>query len=176
MSKVNLVELIHPEMDILFLGLNAPTESNNNGHWYSGSLAFWNLLFKSGLITERITTPMKANLIVFGSNSINYKNQIFGITDLNNELVETVSNKVTTTPEHVNRILNILDNNKVDKLCIMHSKVGERFEQSGLVKRKSGELDGYGEIGRYKSTTIYEVPFPTAFIAEKEKYYKLLIS
>ena len=54
MKIVNLQEYIHPKMDILFVALNAPEISNSNAHWFSGTLNFWNILFDSGLIVERI--------------------------------------------------------------------------------------------------------------------------
>lgn len=36
---VNLKEYIYPEMDILFLALNAPLVSNANAHWFSRNLS-----------------------------------------------------------------------------------------------------------------------------------------
>lgn len=35
---VTLKEYVHPEMDILFLALNAPEVSNANAHWFSRNL------------------------------------------------------------------------------------------------------------------------------------------
>lgn len=118
MEKVNLVEYIYPKMDILFVALNAPEKSNKNKHWFSGNLSFWNLLFKSGLITEQITKPACGDIKVFGSTGINFRHQFYGVTDLHNQLVQTNSSKVKTTDEQVKRILSILDKNEVNKVCL----------------------------------------------------------
>lgn len=174
MSKVNLKEYIHPEMDILFVALNAPAQSNNNRHWFSRNLSFWNQLYASGLITRPINDPLKGDEIVFSSKSINYKNQVYGVTDLNNKLVQTDSNKVKTNSEQVKRILEILNNHKVRKVCLLHNKVAKQFEKNNLVKRKTGKINGYGIIGEYQGIPIYEVPFHSASISNKEEYYKLL--
>ena len=81
-------------MDILFLALNAPVNSNNNKHWFSNNLSFWNVLFKSDLITQPVYDKMSADELVFGSQVINYKNAIFGVTDLNRRDVQTDSKDI----------------------------------------------------------------------------------
>jgi hypothetical protein len=54
---------------VLFLALNLPQQSDDNGHYFSGS---YRLLFKSGLMTEDV--PKSYGLkVVFGSTSVNYK-------------------------------------------------------------------------------------------------------
>lgn len=174
MSKVNLKEYIYPEMDILFVALNAPEQSNNNRHWFSNNLSFWNLLYGSKLISSPINDPLRGDEMVFGSNSINYKNKVYGVTDLNNKLVQTDSNRVKTTSEQVKRIVEILNNNRVWKVCLLHNKVAKQFERCNLVKRNTGKLNGYGIIGKYYGIPIYEVPFHTAPIGNKAEYYKLL--
>ena len=170
---VNLKEYIYNEMDILFLALNAPETSNANAHWFSRNLSFWNLLFKSGLITQKIKDPLKGDEIVFGSSKINYNQWIYGVTDLNNELVETNSQHVSIDTKHLNRILKILERNHVKKLCLMHSKVGECIRNSG--KLTDVQNNRYGYIGKIGETLVYEVPFHNASIANKEQYYQLLI-
>lgn len=170
---VNLQEYIYNEMDILFLALNAPETSNANAHWFSRNLSFWNVLLKSGLITQQINDPLIGDEIVFGSSRINYNQWIYGVTDLNNELVETNSQHVSIDTKHLDRILKILERNHVKKLCLMHSKVGECIRNSG--KLSDVQNNRYGYIGKIGETLVYEVPFHNASIANKEQYYQLLI-
>jgi hypothetical protein len=176
MAKVNLYEYLFPQMEILFLALNAPDKSNKNKHWFSNNLSFWNVLLDSGLITERISNPLEGDVKVFGGQHINYKNWVYGVTDLNRTDVETNSQKVKVGSIDVERILNILDNSKVNKLCIVHSKVAEAFEKYGLISIKSGKsINGYGLVGNYKHTEIYEVPFHNASIPNKAEIYAFLV-
>lgn len=170
---VNLKEYIYKEMDILFLALNAPVTSNANAHWFSRNLSFWNLLFNSGLITKQINDPLKGDEIVFGSSKINYNQWIYGVTDLNNELVETNSQDVSIETKHLDRILKILERNHVKKLCLIHSKVGECIRNSD--KLLDVLNNRYGYIGKIGETLVYEVPFHNASIGNKEQYYQLLI-
>lgn len=172
-NNVNLKEYIHPKTKLLFVALNAPVNSNNNAHWFSNNLSFWNLLYRSGIITSQINDKMKGDLKVFGDNSINYKNWNIGVTDLNRRDVETDSNKVSVLPSDVERIINIIKYNKINKLCLMHSHVGRAFrEYAHDVKFNNNR---YGRIGVFNRTEIFEVPFHSAMVKNKEKYYKMLI-
>lgn len=170
---VKLKEYIYKEMDILFLALNAPETSNVNTHWFSRNLSFWNLLSNSGLITQHINDPLKGDEIVFGSSHINYNHWIFGVTDLNNELVETNSQNVAIETKHLDRILNILESNNVKKLCLMHSKVGKVIRS--CAKLYDVQNNRYGYIGKIGETLVYEVPFHNAAISNREQYYQLLL-
>lgn len=176
MDSVNLSECIYKEMDIFFVALNAPVKSNNNKHWFSGSLSFWNLLFRSGLIKEQILNPLIGDVKVFKEHSINYNNWVYGITDLDRETVETNSSNVKTDKTQVARIISILKKRKVKKLCLVHSKVAEEFESQGYITRnyKAGK-NVYGKVGKYNGTEIFEVPFHNASIPNKELYYNQLI-
>lgn len=176
METVNLSECIYKEMDIFFVALNAPVKSNNNGHWFSGNLSFWKLLYRSGLITEPIINPLIGDIKVFKEHSINYRNWIYGITDLNRETVKTNSSNVKTDQAQVARIVSILDRCKVKKLCLLHSKVAEEFEAQGYITRNyTAGANTYGKVGNYKETEIFEVPFHNASIPNKELYYNQLI-
>lgn len=170
---VNLIEYIHPKMDILFVALNAPFNSNKNGHWFSNNLSFWNLLYRACVIIKPIRNKLQGDEKVFGDTSINYKNWKIGVTDLIRNIVETDSSMVEPQPQDVKRILNILKNNKVDKLCLMHSKVGKAFrEYSGIYFNHHR----YGKVGKYGTTDIYEVPFHNAPVTNKESYYSQLVN
>jgi len=176
MDSVNLSECIYKEMDVFFVALNAPVKSNSSKHWFSGTLSFWILLYRSGLITEQITNPLMGDVKVFKEHSINYNNWAYGITDLNRETVEINSSNVKTGKAQVARIISILDKYKVKKLCLLHSKVAEEFERQGYITRNyiSG-ANNYGKVGDYKGTEIFEVPFHNASIPNKELYYNQLI-
>ncbi|GHA25520.1 hypothetical protein GCM10007103_03440 [Salinimicrobium marinum] len=170
--KVNLSEYLYPEMDLLFVALNAPVNSNNNGHWFTNNLSFWNLLYRVGIITTPISNKLEGDEMVFGGTSINHKNWKIGVTDLIRTIVETDSTKVEPQPEDVRRILSILKNNKVCSLCLLHSKVGEAFRKySGITFNQNR----YGKIGTYGNTAIYEVPFHNAAVPNKDSYYSELI-
>lgn len=172
-SKVNLNEYIHPKMDLLFVALNAPVNSNNNAHWFSNNLSFWNLLYNTGIITAPIFNKLEGDIKIFGSNESNYKNWSIGVTDLNRRDVETNSNNVKILPTDVRRILRIIDSNQVDRVCLMHSHVGKAFRDYGNAIRF--KTNRYGQIGTLNKTKIYEVPFHSAMIKNKTSYYKLLI-
>lgn len=173
-TQVNLEEFIHPRMDVLFVALNAPTKSNDNGHWFSGNLSFWNVLFNAGLITSRIYDPCKGDELVFGGQAINYQNWIYGLTDLVRDVVETDSSKVSTTSDQVRRILEIVSDHRTRKICLVHSSVAGQFDAEGVIQERSGPLDGYGLVGEFNSIPIYEVPFHNASIRDKHLFYELL--
>jgi len=170
MPQSNLNEILHPKMDILFLGLNPPRNSNTNGKYFSNNLSFWNLLHRSGLIAESILNKLDGQDLVFRNQQINYKNASYGVTDLVHDIVETNSTKVKIAGSQIKRITDILDNYDCRILCLMHSRVAKKFKQSGLIDNEKS----YGEVGRYKSTMVFNVPFHCASIANKEYYYQIL--
>lgn len=172
-NKVNLSEYIHPKMDILFVALNAPKNSNRNAHWFTNNLSFWNLLFRSGIITKPILNKLEGDKTVFGHTKINFKNWSIGVTDLNQNIVETNSKNVKIDSSDVKRIIEILKTNRVKKLCLMHSKVGFAFRDFALEIKFNNNR--YGKIGQWEKAEIFEVPFHSAPIADKKKYYTMLI-
>lgn len=159
-------------MDILFVALNAPVNSNNNGHWFTNNLSFWNLLYRAGIITKPITDMLDGDEKVFGDTTINYINWTIGVTDLIGNVVETNSSKVVPSPADVKRIFEILHHNQVKRLCLIHSKVGEAFKNYFGITFNPNR---YGLIAHYRGTDIYEVPFHNASVANKDYYYALLI-
>jgi hypothetical protein len=164
--EVNLPEFLHPEMDILFLALNPPEVSNKKGHYFSRNLSFWNLMYDAGLITKPIFNPVLGDTTIFGGQTINYKNAVYGVTDLNRDVVETHSGSVDVEQTQVARTLNILKTHETKVLCLIHSKVATSFEEAGLIRRS-----GYGLVGTYENTKIYEMPFHSASIACKHLLY-----
>ena len=160
-------------MDILFVALNAPENSNKNAHWFTNNLSFWNLLYRSRIITEQITNKLEGDIKVFGDSKINHKNWVIGVTDLNRRIVETDSKKVDVRPSDIKRILEILKKNDVSRLCLMHSNVGTAFRD--FATEIKFNKNRYGKIGQFNNTEIFEVPFHNASIPNKEAYYSNLI-
>jgi hypothetical protein len=174
--KSNLNSFIHNKMDVLFLALNPPIISNNNGHYFSRVKTFWDILSESGLIEHSNFHLNQADEIIFGENYLNYKKKIFGITDLVHHKVETKSSKVKPTVEDFKRIINIIDTLEINTLVLMHSSVIKCFEKHNIIEQTSD----YGFVGNYKKTKIYKVPFPTGSSLPKdfivEQYSKILNS
>jgi len=154
-GDIRLQPILHRNMDILFLALNPPSQSNSNGHFFSGDNSFWEILFLSGLLEKRVTECSIADIQVFRNSSINYKQAIYGITDLV-RLLETDSRKVKPSQEDVVRVLEIIKEYQPKVLCLMHNKVRKAFEQEKII---SGALK-YGKVGHYNDTLIFMVPFP----------------
>jgi hypothetical protein len=174
--KSNLKNFIHPEMDVLFLALNPPLISNNNGHYFSRVKTFWDILCESGLIEHSNFHLNQADEKIFGGVSLNFKKKIFGITDLVHHKVETKSSNVKPSEEDFNRIINIINTKKINILVLMHSSVIKCFEKHEIIEKSSE----YGFAGNYKITKIYKVPFPTGSSLPKDfivkQYAKILNS
>jgi hypothetical protein len=121
-------------IDLLFIALNPPNQSNSNGHYFSSKQSlFYKQLYLSGLIRTEID-KMIADDLVFGSNKINYKGMHYSVVDLIPLLVETDSSKVKATKEDVKLLINRIKENKPRVVCIIHSKVKNEFEK--LLYRK----------------------------------------
>ena len=122
-SKVNLRPFLRSQLDVLFVALNPPTESNENGHYFSGSNSrFFHLLYLSGLITKPVDKQI-ADEIVFGSTHVNYKYSSFGVVDLIENLVESDSRQVVPQAEHVEVLVARIRKFGPRFVCVIHSKV-----------------------------------------------------
>ena len=155
-NSVKLKPFIGHNLEILFIALNPPKKSNDNGHYFSRFPNFWNQLFLSGLI-EKEVDKKNADELIFGSNNFNYKNWNYGVTDLVPDLVETSSQKVRPTNDHVNNLKDDIYKYKPKNAIIIHSKVKKML---GISK---GMKAGYiGDILRNKGceTNFFLVPFP----------------
>jgi hypothetical protein len=161
-------------IDLLFIALNPPRQSNSNGHYFSGkSSLFFKQLFESGLITTNIDKS-KADEIVFGANKYNYKNLQFGVVDLVPHIVETNSNSITVTKENVSLLLDRIRMYKPNNICIIHSKV--RVE----IEKEIGKKISYGANGKLIDnceTVFYCNYFPNGNnipAEEKLRIYRLI--
>jgi len=54
MNKSTLIPFLRNDLDIMFVGLNPAKGSSENGHYFSVRQAFWEQLYKSGIITGNI--------------------------------------------------------------------------------------------------------------------------
>jgi len=134
---------IRDRLDVLFVALNPPAQSSSNGHWFSGkSSRFFHLLHQSDLIIEPVKKE-EADEIVFGSTTFNYKGFEFGVIDLVHDLIETNSNRVRPTKEHVDSLLGQIRKCNPRFVCVIHSKVRSALQRHG---RLEAELK-YGECG-----------------------------
>lgn len=169
-----LKTFLKDNMAILFVPLNPPKISNSKGHYFSRVSTFWDILYDSGIIVEKIHDLIKADEQVFGDNRINYNKLTYGICDLVS-IVETDSTKVKPQSKDFDNILAIIKMYKPQIICLMHSKVRKAFIKGNLIPDNSG----YGKVGEYRGSIIFSVPFPTGSSYSKEeitKYYKELRS
>jgi len=143
MAIVNLRSFLRPHLDVLFVALNPPEQSNSNGHYFSGAGSrFFLLLHESGLIV-RAVTKTHADEIVFGSTSVNHSGMEFGVVDLVPDVVQTDSGKVRPTKEHVDALLMNIRHFGPRIVCIIHAKVRDALVKHGGL---AGPLN-YGVCG-----------------------------
>ena len=132
----NLKHFLRPMLDVAFVALNPPVESNENAHYFSGrSSRFFDLLYLSGLITQEVSKST-ADEIVFGSTSINHKHCEFGVVDLLEDVVQTDSCNVRPTKQHVNLLLERLRQFDPRFVCVMHHKVRDALNRHPDFKAK----------------------------------------
>jgi len=126
---VNLRPFIRPGLDVLFLALSPPEQSNTNGHYFSGgSSRFYTLLYASRLITKPVLKSL-GDEIVFGGTAVNHKNSEFGVIDLVDDLVQTNSRKVRPTRDHVDRALTRVRQFQPRFVCVIHYKVRDSLNR-----------------------------------------------
>lgn len=133
--RSSLKPFLRTGLDILFVALNAPVQSHENQHWFSGrGSRFFRLLARSGLTIEEVPRQT-ADEIVFGSVERNHKRASFGVVDLVPDLVETKSSSVRPTRQHVERLVETIREHKPRFVCVIHARVRDAFNESGLLLR-----------------------------------------
>jgi hypothetical protein len=143
MVGINLRPFLRPGLDVLFIALNPPSQSNSNGHYFSrNGSRFFKLLALSGLITREIPNPC-ADETVFLTTEINCFGSSFGVIDLVDDQVETDSRRVRVTPRHVTCLLDRVRELDPRFACVIHSKVRDGLNRHGRLRSR---LD-YGECG-----------------------------
>lgn len=174
MNKSTLIPFLREDLDILFVGLNPARGSSNNGHYFSVNQAFWNQLYLSGLIVQQVNKS-NADEIVFGTNSVNYKNKLFGITDLEINIAESNSSIVPISTSNYENLMTVLIKNKPKIVILLHGKV-----LAGLLSYLGYKIprSNSGLLGRLiegQNTMFYNIAFPhgnTIKSEEKIKNYK----
>jgi G:T/U-mismatch repair DNA glycosylase len=130
-AKAKLRPFLRPSLDVLFVALNPPSQSNANEHYFSGKQSrFFELLFKSGLIARRVP-KLRGDEIVFGSNAVNYNGAQFGVVDLVEEVVQTKSRNVRVSADHVSRLLNRIRESEPRFVCLIHADVRKALIRHG---------------------------------------------
>lgn len=143
MPVLNLRPFLRPGLDLLFVALNPPLQSNENGHWFSGKQScFFDLLFKSGLISEYVDKRV-ADDIVFGGTEVNLQHANYGVVDLVGNVVETNSTKVKPTKQDVDRLVARVLETHPRIVCVIHSKVRTALNRHANLARP---LE-YGDCG-----------------------------
>ena len=131
MTESRLMPFLRPPLEVLFIALNPPQQSNSTGHYFSGKTSgFFKLLAASGLITREIPQA-RADGMVFGSTEINYLGSSFGVVDLVDDLVETNSTSVRVTSDHVTRLIGRILEVRPRFACVIHSKVRDGLNRHG---------------------------------------------
>lgn len=159
MQKSSLIPFVRNNPDILFIGLNPAKGSSIKKHYFSVNQAFWNQLYSSGLIIEKVD-KCHADDSVFGSNKINYKNWQFGITDLVTQIAE--SNSTRIKPQHTDceAMYKLIIKTKPKTAVILHGKVLNIFiKYLGYIPPDSNT----GKIGKLItscSTNFFNIAFP----------------
>jgi len=138
MSTARLHPFVRPGMDVLFLALNPPVQSNTNGHYFSGNRSrFYDLLFRSGLIILAVPKA-RADEVIFGTTSVNYNRSTFGVIDLVGDLVQTQSGKLRVSRGHVQQAIANIRRLAPRFVCVIHSKVrGALNRYAGLTRAVS---------------------------------------
>lgn len=129
MTQVSLKPFLRPGLDVLFVALNPAKQSNDRGHYFSGSRSrFFDLLHESGLITRRVDRGT-ADDVVFGTTAVNHRGAAFGVVDLIRDVVDSNSNNVKPSREHVTALIADIHRYEPRFVCIIHSKVREAMHQ-----------------------------------------------
>tara|TARA_B100000131_G_C17797626_1_gene484060 strand:- start:36 stop:605 length:570 start_codon:yes stop_codon:yes gene_type:complete len=157
-KKVNLKPFIRKNLDILFIALNPPEESNKKGHYFSVKQSLWNQLYKSGLISEIVDKEI-ADEQVFGSNKLNYNNWQYGIIDLVPDIVKTDGAKVKPTDDHVKKLIENICYYKPKIALIIEYKVRDKIYKKGI-PMDTGYIGRILEEDYECKTEFFLIPFP----------------
>lgn len=159
MEKSKLVPFVRNGLDILFVGLNPANGSDSHRHYFSVNQAFWNQLYKAGLITDKLDKSC-ADYEIFGKNEKNFNNWSYGITDLVPDVVNSNSRKVRPSNINCENLEILIRKNSPRVAVLLHSRVKKYFLAFLGVKSEDNEFGQIGRIIKNCSTMFYTVPFP----------------
>jgi len=159
MDKSNLIPFTRENLEILFVGLNPAKGSSDNRHYFSVNQAFWNQLYGSGLITEKVD-KLVADELVFGSNAINFRGWTYGITDLITEVAESDSRKIEPTEDDCRRLEKDIIKYNPKTAILLHGKVTKTFLPYLGIKPVRANHSQIGQIIENCPTMFYSIAFP----------------
>jgi len=159
MNKSTLIPFLRNDLDIMFVGLNPAKGSSENGHYFSVRQAFWEQLYKSGIITGNID-KLIADEYVFGTTSINFNEWNLGITDLITEIAESDSRKVNPTKEDCIKLEKQIKKFEPKAVVIIHSKVLKKLLKHFGLKPLNSNTGKIGKIIPNCKTTFFNIAFP----------------
>jgi len=129
-TEARLKRYVRKDLDVLFVALNPPEQSNSNKHYFSGKQSrFFKLLGVSGIITHEIPKAC-ADEKVFGTTEINYRGASFGVVDLV-DVVETRSGKVRVAAADVVSLVSQIRSLAPRFACVIHSRVLKALNTDG---------------------------------------------
>lgn len=159
MEQSSLVPFIRKNLDILFVGLNPAKGSSRNGHYFSMNQALWNQLHEAGLITKRVS-KINADDIIFGSNTHNYRQWEYGVTDLVTAVAESDSSKVEPSRQNCEELQDLIQKASPKTAILLHGKVRSHFLKflgQTTPTANSGQL---GKLIPNCSTLFFDIAFP----------------
>lgn len=159
MEKSSLTPFLRERLDILFVGLNPAKGSSRNRHYFSVNQAFWDQLYRAGLISKCVD-KMSADEVVFGSNEINFDHWSFGITDLITEIAESDSRKINPTRQNCIRLEEVIGQYEPRAVVLLHGKVVKHLFQ--YLSRSIPQTNtGYqGRLLPDCTTDFFTIAFP----------------
>lgn len=163
-------------LDVLFVALNPPKQSNRNGHYFSGkSSLFFSTLYQAGLITSNLDKT-NADEFIFGSNQYNYNNKKYGVVDTLPYLEETQSKNIKISDDEYYSLLDKLIYSNSKNIVLMHGKISKKFESMEQIKINYGNNEMIFDYLGIKAN-IFKVPFPNGSSYKKEQiieWYSLI--
>jgi len=176
MEKSNLVPFLRKNLEILFVGLNPAEGSSRNRHYFSVNQAFWNQLYDSKLITEFVDKSI-ADDIVFGSQTINFNNWNYGITDLVIEIADSNSGSIKPTEKDCIRLKNTIITFKPKTVVLLHGKVLKEFIDYLGYEIPNSNTGKMGQLIKSIDTIFFNIAFPhgnaIASVEKVKRYIEL---
>lgn len=160
MKEATLKPFVRENLDILFVGLNPATISNQKGHYFSVKQSLWNQLYRSGLILKEVSKET-ADEQIFGDTALNINQCNFGITDLVTHIADSNSTKIKPTEGDCMQLEKTISTYQPKVVIILHSKVIKHFVTKHLkLKKLPANSGNMGKLLTYCDTIFYNIAFP----------------
>ena len=184
--KMNTLNIVPENPDLVLIALNPTLEAIKNDAIFSRDQAFWNLLFRAGIISDISKVELKLRAMEVFKNQ-KYSKICLGFADLLPLIVETNSKKVVVPVGSSIKLLENTPNLKnAKRIALMGQKVVDAFAMDfpNLKNWKEmGKSIGkrhFGNIGTINTgnsyVEIFAMPFPiNNNLADKHEIYMQLI-